>query len=207
MITVYLETNYVMAIATGRDPGALKLLDQTPADVDLVMPLVSIMEAYQAFEEERRRTNAFINEIDRRISDVRRKQELDSAERLLDSLETARIAAAALLNDMETLLHLVIDRLSARARWITLDGNGVRNQDQRAEIDDPTDNLILAHVLSDAARVSGVKAFLTENIRDFDAPSVRDVLRSAGVEHYFPSSAGLLGWLGSQLKSPDSSGA
>jgi hypothetical protein len=50
---LYLETNFLMSIAMGRDPEASDLLSQRPAGVRLAMPQVCCMEALSVLNEEK----------------------------------------------------------------------------------------------------------------------------------------------------------
>jgi len=62
-------------------------------------------------------------------------------------------------------------------------------------IEDPTDNLIMCHVLSHARRhPAEPKAFLSANSKDFGKQDVKNTLRAADVE-YFDRLREALKWL------------
>ena len=47
---LYIETNFLMSIATGRDPKADDLLAQPPEGLRLAIPQVCFMEALSVFK-------------------------------------------------------------------------------------------------------------------------------------------------------------
>ncbi len=47
---LYVETNFAMSIATGRDPQANTLLLNTPTSVQIAIPSVCYMEALSVLE-------------------------------------------------------------------------------------------------------------------------------------------------------------
>ena len=71
-IRLYLETNFLLCHAMGRDPGTSRLLEETWSGLQIVLPSCCVMEALVVREAERKRINrqtgsnlAQINELDR----------------------------------------------------------------------------------------------------------------------------------------------
>ena len=49
---LYLETNFIMGAAMGRDASADFLLRHTSAELRIALPAVCLMEAWSSFEDE-----------------------------------------------------------------------------------------------------------------------------------------------------------
>ena len=62
MAILYIETNFLMSIATGRDPDANHLLLSVPTSVRIAIPAICCMEALSALEDEIKRRNRFADE-------------------------------------------------------------------------------------------------------------------------------------------------
>ena len=60
---LYVETNFPMSIATGRDPQANTLLLNTPASVRIAIPSTCFMEALSALEADQKYRRRFGNEL------------------------------------------------------------------------------------------------------------------------------------------------
>ena len=119
-VVIYIETNFLMGIATGRDSHAESLLDKIASPVRLVIPAVCYMEAFSAFEEERRNRNRFKAHLEQHVSQLKRDQTSPHANSLVGHLEQSRIENDSLLNDIQNRLFQSIDRLSSLTELITL---------------------------------------------------------------------------------------
>jgi len=193
---LYLETNFIMGAATGRDAEADSLLSVPTDRLRIVIPSVCIMEALSAYEDERKRRNRLSGHIDEQVSQLRRDVTSLHAESLLQALEQARLHNENLLNDIERRLVEVVRRLAVRADLINLTpknclaGTGL--------MDEPTDDLILTMILEHAAGCpQEPKALVTGNTKDFDADPVRGALAGAGIR-FFATAKNFLGWLEAQ---------
>ncbi|MBD2185013.1 PIN domain-containing protein [Aerosakkonema funiforme] len=193
---LYVETNFPMSIATGRDPEASTLLLSTPASVRLVIPSVCYMEALSALDADLKARRRFNNELDIRLSDARRNLSSQYARSLGFHLEQARIENKKLTDEVKESLFEALTQLARKAESIALSGETLQASLRQNIAEDPTDDLILQCIL-DHARLypAEVKVFLSGNSNDFDTQSVREALRNAGVENYFNRTQNFLNWL------------
>lgn len=200
MPILYIETNFLMSIATGREEEADNLLATTPPSVQIAIPSICCMEAVSAFEDERKRRNRFTGELENQISQLERDLTSPYASSLLSLLRQSRIENKELLNDIERRLFNAIAQLATKAEMIALTPE-ILQESLNATLlpKDPTDRLILHSILNHARlRSTEVKAFLSGNTKEFDNLEVRNVLREAGVEKYFARTRDFLSWLQSQ---------
>ncbi len=200
MVILYVETNFLMSIATGRDSQANTLLENPTASVQIAIPSICCMEALSALEDEVKRRNRFMNELNIQISQLRRDVTSSHAQSLLSHLEQSLIENEALLNDVETRLFQALDHLNTKAEMIPLTGDMLQESlDTRFINKDPTDNLIL-HCILHHARLHPTdrKVFLSANVKEFNTPEVQAALQEAGVVKYLTRTQDFLGWLESQ---------
>lgn len=200
MVIVYVETNFLMSIATGRDAQAVTLLKNTALSIDLVIPSICCMEALSALEDELKRRNRFASELNLQISQLKRDQASPYAKSLLSHLEQSLIENKALLNDIQDRLFDALDHLNIRA-MIVLTADMLQASMKIPLIEkDLTDNLILHCILANAdLQPNEIKVFLSSNTKDFGTQEVQEALRNAGVNHYFTRTQDLLGWLRSEF--------
>jgi hypothetical protein len=173
---LYIETNFLMSIATGRDPQASTLLMQTPASVKLIIPSICYMESFSALEDEVKRHNYFKQQLKNQISENR-------------------------LDDINLRLRESIEQLSQNAEMIDLTANIIQESlNATIIVQDPTDNLILHCILSHARlHTTETKVFLSGNVKEFrQVAEVQDALREVGIAKYFSRTEDFLGWLQSQ---------
>ncbi len=64
----YIETNFLMSIATGRDPEALTLLQNPPESVQIAIPCICCLEALSVLEQEEKSRKIFEQELDLQIN-------------------------------------------------------------------------------------------------------------------------------------------
>lgn len=197
-VLVYVETNFLMSVAMGRENRGDDLLAAVSSSVRVAIPSSCYMESFSAFEDEQKRRNRFHDELNRQIGQLRRDVTSSNARDLLRNLEDGRLANGLLSNDVRDRLYRFVDRAAVVLEPIVESAAVVRESVGSSIIPDPTDNLILHAILDHARRHPGiVKAMLTENARDFDLVEVREALAEFGVSRSFRSAADLLGWLGS----------
>lgn len=198
---LYLETNFLMGVATGRDAEWASLLDTAEEAVRLVLPSICIMEALSAFEDEQKRRNRFGSQIDEHLTQLRRDLTSAHASALLQALEQARVHNQNLTNDITQRLFQAIDRLTGRAEMLPLNPATCRTAMRSVLLRDPTDSLILAVVLEHARLwPDQEKCLLTANTRDFAVNPARAALAAAGIK-FFASTANVLGWISSRKTS------
>lgn len=198
---VYVETNFLMSIATGRDAQAVTLLKNTALSADIVIPSICCMEALSALEDELKRRNRFASELDLQISQLKRDQTSPYAKSLLSHLEQSLIENKALLNNIQDRLFDAFDYLNIRVEMIALTADMLQATMKIPLIEkDLTDNLILHCILGNARlQPNEVKVFLSSNTKDFGTQEVQEALQNADVNHYFSHTQDLLGWLRSEF--------
>ena len=197
MAILYVETNLLVAIATGRDDRALPLIQSPPPRFRIAIPGICFLEALDWMEDEVKRHNVFINDINRNLSELRRDLTSTHADRLFAHLTAAKIEKDAILRDIDDRLSGAEVELSLRGEILNLTGGTVVASRQTVLIRQLTDNLIL-HTILDHARADHepIKAFLTENHRDFGATEAQAALKSAGIA-LFSTSEQFLEWASS----------
>ena len=197
-IIVYLETNFLMSVAMGREGQSEELLAAVSESVHIAIPSSCYMESFSAFEDEQKRRNRFRDELERQIGQLRRDTTSGNAKELVNRLEQSRIANDELLNDVQARLFRLVERAASIFEPIAEAPSVIYDAVTKMIIPDPTDNLILHVILGHANRFpDATKAMLTENTRDFGSEDVQAALAAAGIKKSFRSIANLLGWLGS----------
>jgi hypothetical protein len=192
----YLETNFLMAVASGRETRGDDVLSIASASVRVMIPSVCYMESFSVLEDERKRRNSFKNQCEQQIVQLRRDVTSPHAKSLLGHLEEARLMSDRLLSDTQVRLFQYVDRASTVFESIETLPTVLKESLNSLVIDDPTDNLILHIMLDHAKRTpSDEKALLTENYTDFDTHDARSALQDAGITKYFRSVDKLIGWL------------
>ena len=200
MPILYIETNFLMSIALGRDAEAGNLLLNPPASVEIAIPEVCCMESLSAFEGEQKRRFRFGNELNQQISQLRRDLTSAFASSLLSYLDLSLEENEDLLNDIKKRLFLALDSIATNATTISLSPEIIRETlSSNLMFEEPTDNLICQTILSHArTRPTEVKVLLTGNIKDFTQPTVKEALENVGINLYFSRTSSFLGWLRSQ---------
>jgi hypothetical protein len=197
-VILYIETNFLMAVATGRDPDAQNLLEVAPPLV-LALPTIASMEAFSALEDDIKGRNRFGEQLNLQIGQLRRDNTSPNALDLLTSLEQARIQNAKLVNDVQGRLFDLVRELSSRATLLETSGQTLRDAVDNELIErEPTDNLILHTILHHARQhATEAKALLTENANSFGKPEAQSALDAFGIKSFNRSGA-FLGWGRSQ---------
>jgi len=200
VVRLYIETNFLMSIATGRDPQAYNLLSTPPSSVRIAIPSICCMEALSALEDELKRRNRFENELNLQISQLRRDVTSPSARSLLFHVDQSVVENRGLLNDVKERLFQALDQLAVKAETIALTTDMLQASLNTAFFEkEPTDNLILYSVLEDVRlHPTEVKVFLSGNVKEFGTLEVQQALSDAGVAQYFRTSQSFVGWLNSQ---------
>jgi rRNA-processing protein FCF1 len=197
---IYIETNFLMSITTGREAEAIMLLRDLSSSVKLVIPSICYMEALSALEDELKRQNSFGQQLTRQISETKRDLTSEHAASLSVYLEESLISYRYRVGEIKSRLREAISLMSRNAEMIALNPEIVGASLNETLIEkDPTDNLILHCILSHArSHSTETKVFLSGNVKEFGIPEVQDVLREAGITKYFSATKNFLGWLQSQ---------
>ncbi len=204
---LFIETNFLMCIATGRDPKAFDLLSQPSESLRLAIPQVCFMEAPLVFKQNQKQRLQLKETLDQQIGQLARDRTSKNASDLLSLLQQANITNRELIKDVSTRLFDAIGLLGQKADLIPISGAILDASRDSFLIDDPADNLILHCILSHArSDLQTTKIFLTENRQDFGTTLVQDQLKSAGVDKTFWRTNDFSQWLSSQPSRDDSSG-
>jgi PIN domain len=200
VVIVYIETNFLMSIATGREAEAMMLLRDLSSSVQLVIPSICYMEALSALEDELKRQNSFGQQLNRQISETKRDVTSEHAASLSFQLEESFILSRYRVGEIKSRLREAISLMSRNAEMIVLNPEIVGASLNETLIEkDPTDNLILHCILSHArSHSTETKVFLSGNVKEFGIPEVQNTLREAGITKYFSVTKNFLGWLQSQ---------
>lgn len=197
---LYVETNFPMSIATGRDPQANTLLLNTPASVTIAIPSICFMEALLALEADQKYRRRLGNELSIRVSDAKRNLTSQHAQALALLLEQAGIENEQLLKEVEARLVVALNQLATKAEMIALTTDTIQASLQPSPTNEPIDRLILNCILNHAhLHPTEVKVFLSGNTNDFGKREVQEALQDASVNYYFGSAQAFLDWLRSQF--------
>jgi PIN domain len=191
-----------MSHSLGRDSATDLLLSTLSPPLRLAIPVVCFMEAFSAFEDERRRHNRFVNDLEQKVSQLKRNDVSLRVRPLIDQIGKTIEELDAVFNEARVRLYGAIETLRTSAELIGLTPEILDASLNRPLIKDPTDDLILASILDHASsQPSERKAFLSENRKDFDdKPYPKSALESAGVK-YFAQASKFLEWHRSQSES------
>ncbi|HSV12910.1 MAG TPA: hypothetical protein VLI90_01525 [Tepidisphaeraceae bacterium] len=178
----YLETNFLLAAATGQDAQTSALLQTDRANAQLFMPDVCVMEGWYAIVGKRKEFAAFRAELDRRVREAQRDRTSTMAPSILPSLLDAQLRSGALLNDIERRFSDTLSAFVVRGELLPLLPIALDTSLKQRHIDAPADNLILHVICEHAARHHTTdRVLLTANTNDFASSHVRNVLRAYGV--------------------------
>jgi hypothetical protein len=158
-LILYIETNYLMGIATGRDPSLDELLSSVherlsgKGQVRVVSPQACIMEALKVLESMQSEGDQLERSLMRRIGELRRDTTSEQAGNWLSRLENAVVANDEFLEVINSRLFEAIRAFGRRAELIGLDTEILEKSLELKPIgDDAADNLILHCILAHARR-------------------------------------------------------
>jgi len=100
-VVIYVETNFLMSVAMGREARGDELLAAISPTVRVAIPADCYMESFSAFEDEAKRRGSFRAELAKQIVQLRRDITSANAGTLLSQLEESRISNDQLLNDVQ----------------------------------------------------------------------------------------------------------
>lgn len=196
MALLYLETNYLMSVATGRYPAVELLLPHVPQNIRLVMPAACIMESLTALENEQSHRRGFTSQIDYQIKQLTQGTESARAQRLLAHLEHSRLENEALVNDLHARLIDAIHAVTNVGLLLEAPPAVIRQSTEQQLCSQPTDNLIVLTIAQHArGHASEQKALFSANIDDFKRGNAGTVLVNSGVRRFLRNYDSLMRWL------------
>lgn len=195
MATLYLETNFLVGIATGRVPDYGTLLTRAGSDINLAIPDVCFFECYSWMEGEGKRRREFSRSLQAQIAQSERDVTSPYARSLVSYLrESVSTSDRMLVITSARLSNAVRDVLRV-AESIGLTPTLLERSLTGPIIGEMTDDLILHCILDHAReRPAERKALLSGNTRDFNGDDARAAFRSSGV-HFVSEVSQALGWL------------
>jgi hypothetical protein len=191
---LHVETNFLIAIATGRDRRASEVITSPPEGFRLAIPGICYFEASDWMEDERKRTNGFLGDLKNHINELDRDLSSTHAKLLRAHLSAAILEKKELLAETNNRLGQAVQDLSALGEMIGLTSGILESARTNPLIGQLTDNLIL-HTILEHARTDPdpIKAFLTENHNDFGSREAQEAIRLAGIS-YFRKTESFLEW-------------
>lgn len=184
---VYIETNFLLSIATGREVNANQLFSRIGAERRLLIPSICLLEALVALEGQRNQLTKLTESLDMVISQIRRNpQQRTSAE--MEALVASRDTARSLFDQLKPALSAAVGDVCRVAEIIMPSANSLLNT-----LNNPTltrdkalrDNFILECILEHTTTESDTqKALFSNNIKEFGTQEARFALRKYGVIYF-----------------------
>jgi hypothetical protein len=202
---LYVETNLIVGVATGRISarGFETLIGAAGPRLRLVIPGTCFFEALAWLEGERKRRDGFARLLAEQITQLERDADSIQARSLASLLIQADAVNRKLFLSIKSRLLGAIGEASRAAELVELEADVLTRSRNAILINESTDNLIAHCLLKHAAGFpSEPKAFLSGNARDFGGGGVRKALKDGGIERFFTEIPDALGWLQSQSR-PD----
>ena len=179
-MVVYVETNFILEMGYRQAENEfcetiIELAEN--GIITLAIPSFSVGESYETSYRRKKERESFAEDLGRRRSQLSYSADRDLLARRIQTL----IEALSESIDRDSLrLNQVLSRLIGVAEFISLGASSLTlaQEYQRAIEMDPPDSLVLGSIVSHLSEVNpDVCCFLNKNVKDFDAPSVRDELR------------------------------
>lgn len=197
---VYIETNFILGISTGREVSADQLLSLINAERRLIIPSICFLEALVALEGQQKQLSNLIESLNIVISQVQRNPKLNNSDELT-TLIASRNVANKLLNQLKPDLSSAMQDVFRVIEVITPSVNNIQKTlNNPILIRDKAirDNLILECISEHATAQSDTKkAFLSSNTKEFGCEEAQLALRTSGVI-YFSNTNSVINWINSQ---------
>jgi rRNA-processing protein FCF1 len=206
VLILYIETNFLMAVAKGRDLDAEQLLRNMSPSIRITIPAICYIEAINTYRIDKQNQLKFQAEMEKQINESMRDQSSGHAKSFLVHLEKAYIENTLLLNDIQNRLSETINLLIANAEIINFSTSIIKEISEQIFLETETlaikndlmDNLILQCILSHANQYpTEEKIFISGNTKDFGKQEIVKILSDTGIK-YFSNTKNFLGWLNSQ---------
>lgn len=184
MTILYLETNYLVGIATGRDPGFGSLPLAEFPDLRMAIASVCLLEALSWWEGEIKRREQLKTLFTNQIAQLQRDVVSSHARSLRVLLEEAIVKNQGLLRSIDSRLFSAIKEVTGASELIHPDAAVFQRSRDAPIIDEATDNLILYTILDHASKIDErTKLFLSHNTKEFGDEGARKAFRDAGIEY------------------------
>ena len=197
-IILYLETNFILGMAKGRNGAMENIWQNPPEKLTIAMPSICLMESFVAWEKEQKRSQSFSQAMKIEINEARRNVRSEDAPSVVDLLGRGALVYDNLWVDLDERFKNVFETLQNRVELIYPKIENVRstlNEPWLNQKSERRDDFILQCILDHADSNSDkTKAFFSENNKQFGKSVVLNVLREKGVR-YFNNRENLQGWL------------
>lgn len=197
-VILYLETNFILAMAKGQNGFANNILQNLTEDLTIAMPSICLMESLVAWENQQKRSKSFTQAVRIEISEAKRNVRSEDARSVVEFLERSVVTYENVLVELDNRFENALETLNNRVELIepkiknllsTLRQPSLNKKSERR--DDFILQCILDHASSNQDKT---KAFFSENSKQFWQPVVRNILRERGIR-YFSNRSNLEGWL------------
>ena len=195
-LILYIETNFILGIATGRDSLGESLLKDLPKQINLFMPSVCYLELLVALENEKKRNKQFIESVKIEINEANRKIKLPNSKNVVNILKQSSLSYEQLFNDFESRLIDTVSLLEKHVQWINPQAGDLKKtltEPILTKEKEMRDNLILQSILTHAQNIKTNKVFLSSNSKQFNQTSVQMEFKAVNLK-YFTSTDRLLNW-------------
>ena len=179
-MVVYVETNFILEMGYRQAENEFCEMIIELAEngmITLAIPSFSVGESYETSYRREKERESFADDLDRRRSQLNYSADRDLLARRIQTLIDA--LRESIYRD-NFRLSQVLSRLAGAAEFISLSPSSlVLAQEYQRDIQiEPPDSLVLGSVVSHLSETNPDECcFLNKNVKDFDAPSVRDELR------------------------------
>ena len=179
-MVVYVETNFILEVGYRQTENEFceRIVELAENGmITLAIPSFSVGESYETSYRREKERKSFVRDLRRRRSQLSYSSDRDilahHIQTLIDSLSESI--------DRDNLrLREILSRLDGAAEFISLDTSSLTLawEYQRTIELEPPDSLVLGSVVSHLSETNLDECcFLNKNVKDFDAPSVRNELR------------------------------
>ena len=197
-VILYLETNFILAMAKGQNGFANNILQNSTEDLTIALPSICLMESLVAWENQQKRSQSFIQAAQIEINESQRNISSEEARSVTDFLQQSLISYEDLLFELDNRFDNVLETLKNRVELIEPKIENLQltlREPSLSKKSERRDDFILQCILDHASsNPDKTQAFFSENSKQFGQPVVRNVLRERGIR-YFSNRSNLEGWL------------
>ena len=124
-LLLYIETNFIIALAKGQDQAGESLLNNLPENLTLALPSICYMEALVALQTERKRRHNFRQSLQIEINEAHRNSHSQQAQITVKFLRESLLNYENLLNEFNNKFIDTFNQLEKNERlsnWLALVG-------------------------------------------------------------------------------------
>lgn len=197
-VILYLETNFILAMAKGQNGLADNILQNPTEDLTIAIPSICLMESLVAWENQQKRSKSFIQSVRIEVNEAKRNVRSEDARSVVEFLDRSVVTYENLLVELDNRFEDVLEILKNRVELIEPKIENLQStlrEPSLSKKSERRDDFILQCILDHASsNPDKTKAFFSENSKQFGQPVVRNVLTERGIR-YFNNLENLQGWL------------